>query len=359
MSPMPDARGRWMIYGATGYTGRLVTQLAVARGLRPILAGRSPAVEPLAARHGLPCRVVGLDDPRALRAAVTECDVVAHCAGPFSATSRPMVEACLAAGADYVDVTGEIDVFEAVRGRDADARAAGVVLCPGCGFDVIPTDCLAVSLAEALPGATHLALGFDTASGLSAGTAKTTVEALPRGSRVRRAGRLDSIPLGSLTRTIDFGRGPKHAVAIPWGDVATAFASTAIPDIEVYVPMPWAATVALRGFQFTRRLVALPAVQRWLQAVVGRIAGPAAEARATADTWVWGEARDASGRVAVARLRTANVYDVTAAGVLLAVTHLLGRDGGGGYFTPARLLGSRCVESLPGSGRIALEVHGP
>jgi short subunit dehydrogenase-like uncharacterized protein len=356
---MPDAPRTWMIYGATGYTGGLVTELAVARGLRPILAGRSSAVEVLAARHGLASRVVGLGDPQALRAAVADCDVVAHCAGPFSATSGPMVDACLAAGADYVDVTGEIDVFEAVRGRDAEARAAGVVLCPGCGFDVIPTDCLAVSLAEALPGATHLALGFDAAGGLSAGTAKTSLEALPRGGRVRRAGRLETIPLGSLTRTIDFGRGAKHAVAIPWGDLATAFASTGIPAIEVYVPMPWAATVALRGAHPARRLVALPAVQRWLQALVGRIAGPGPAARATADTWVWGEARDASGRIAVARVRTANVYDVTAAGVLLAVTHLLGRDGGGGFFTPAQLLGPRCVESLPGSDRIAIEVRDP
>ena len=355
---MPHAPRSWMIYGATGYTGRLVTELAVARGLRPILAGRSAAVESLAARHGLSSRVVGLGDPELLRAALAGCDVVAHCAGPFSATSGPMVDACLAAGADYVDITGEIDVFEAVRRRDAEARAAGVVLCPGCGFDVIPTDCVAVSLAEALPGAMHLALGFDTAGGLSAGTAKTTIEALPRGGRVRRGGRLETIPLGSLARTIDFGRGAKHAVAIPWGDVATAFASTGIPSIEVYVPMPWAATLALRGFHVTRRLVAIPAVRRGLQAVVGRIAGPAREARATAATWVWGEARDASGRVAVARLRTANVYDVTAAGVLLAVTHLLGREGGGGFFTPAQLLGPRCVESLPGSGRIAIEVRG-
>jgi len=356
---MPEASRTWMIYGATGYTGRLVTELAIARGLRPILAGRSPAVEALAARHGLTSRVFGLGDPSAVRAAVADCAVVAHCAGPFSATSGPMVDACLAAGADYVDITGEIDVFEAARGRDAEARAAGVVLCPGCGFDVIPTDCVAVCLAEALPGATHLALGFDTAGGLSAGTAKTAVEALPRGGRVRRAGRLEAIPLGAVTRTIDFGRGAKHAVAIPWGDVATAFASTGIPSIEVYVPMPWAVTVALRGSHVTRRLVAIPAVRRGLQALVGRIAGPAREARATADTCVWGEARDASGRVAVARLRTANVYDVTAAGVLLAVTHLLGRAGGGGYFTPAQLLGPRCVESLPGSGRIAIEVRGP
>jgi short subunit dehydrogenase-like uncharacterized protein len=356
---MTDAPRTWMIYGATGYTGRLVTELAVTSGLRPILAGRSEAVESVAAHHGLPSRVVDLRDPTTLREAVADCRVVAHCAGPFSATSGSMIDACLAAGADYVDITGEIDVFEAARRRDAEARAQGVVLCPGVGFDVIPTDCLAATLAEALPGATHLALGFETAGGMSAGTAKTTIEGLPRGGRVRRGGRLETVPLGSLTRTIDFGRGPKHAVAIPWGDVATAFASTGIPNIEVYVPIPWAVAVSLRAYHPVRRFVGAPAVQRWLQALVGRIEGPTREARAASPTWVWGEARDGVGRVAVARLRTANVYDVTAAGVLLAVQHLLDRKGPGGFFTPSRLIGPRCVESLPGSGRIEIEVRGP
>jgi hypothetical protein len=136
-----------MIYGATGYTARLVTDRAVASGLRPILAGRSPAVEALAARHGLPSRVFDLRDPQTVREAVAGCGVVAHCAGPFSATSGPMIDACLAAGADSIDITGEIDVFEAAQRRDAEARAAGVVLCPGVGFDVIPTDCIAATLA--------------------------------------------------------------------------------------------------------------------------------------------------------------------------------------------------------------------
>lgn len=354
---MADARGTWMLYGATGYTGRLVADLAVSRGLRPILAGRGPAVETLASRLRLPARLVDLRDAAGLARAVAGCRVVAHCAGPFSATSRPMIDACLAAGAGYVDITGEIDVLEAAERRAAEARAAGIVICPGVGFDVIPTDCVAAVLATALPAATHLALGFDTSGGLSSGTARTLIEELPRGGQVRRAGRLETIPLGSLTRTIDFGRGAKHAVAIPWGDVATAFVSTGIPTIEVYVPMPRVAAVALRVSQPLRRLCGTAIVQKWLKAAVGRIAGPDAATRAATATWVWGEARDASGGGAVARLRTANPYDVTAAGVLLAVEHLLDRTGPGGFFTPSQLLGPRCVESLPGSGRIVVEVR--
>ena len=357
--PMPAASRTWMLYGATGYTGRLVAELAAARGLRPILAGRSPAVMLLADRLGLPGRVVDLRDPTTLRAAVADCRVVAHCAGPFSATSRPMIDACLAASAHYVDITGEIEVFEAARRRDAEARSARVVLCPGVGFDVIPTDCIAATLAEALPAATHLALGFETSGGMSAGTARTALEALPRGGRVRRDGRLVTAPLGAVARMVDFGRGPKHAVAIPWGDVSTAFATTGIPNIEVYVPIPRAAAAAVRAFDPARRIVGVAILQRMLRWAAGWIAGPEREARDASPTWVWGEARDAAGRVAVARVRTANVYDVTASGVLLAVECLLDRNAPGGFVTPARLLGPRCVESLAGSGRIEIEVRGP
>jgi short subunit dehydrogenase-like uncharacterized protein len=356
---MPDPSPCWMIYGANGYTGRLVTDLAVAQGHRPVLAGRSPEVAAIAAARGLTSRVFDLRDPTTVRDTIAGCRVVAHCAGPFSATSRPVIDACLAAGADYVDITGEIDVFEAAWRRDEEARSRGTVICPGVGFDVIPTDCLAAMLADALPGATSLALGFDTASGLSAGTARTTVEALPAGGRIRRAGRLQTMPLGSLTRTIDFGRGPRHATAIPWGDVATAFATTGIPNIEVYVPMPRVAAFMIRCAQPLRRLFAVAGVQRALQALAKRTAGPSATARGTSPTWVWGEARDAAGRTAVARLRTANGYDVTAHGVIMAVEHLLSREGPGGFFTPSRLFGPRCVEQLPGSSAITVEVRGP
>jgi short subunit dehydrogenase-like uncharacterized protein len=356
---MTDTSPNWMIYGATGYTGRLVADLAVARGHRPVLAGRSRSVERLAAALGLRARVFDLEDPALVGRSLAGCRVVAHCAGPFSATSRPMIDACLSAGTHYVDITGEIDVFEAAFRRHDEARARAVVICPGVGFDVIPTDCVAATLAEVLPGATRLALGFDTASGVSAGTARTTLEALPGGGRVRRAGRVETIPLGSLTRTIDFGRGPRRSMAIPWGDVATAFATTRIPNIEVYVPMPRAAAFAIRCLQPARRLFATAGVRRTLQSLVGHSVGPSPQSRAAAPTWVWGEACDGAARTAVARLRTANVYDVTAHGVVMAVEHLVESDDTGGVFTPSRLLGPRCVERIPGSTAIAVEVQGP
>jgi short subunit dehydrogenase-like uncharacterized protein len=169
----------WLIYGANGYTGELIAREAAGRGLRPILAGRNEtAIIALARELDLPHRIF---TPQS--AALEGVGLVLNCAGPFSATAAPMMQACIAAKAHYLDITGEIDVFEHAQSLGAAAGTAGVVLCPGVGFDVIPTDCVARALAEALPDATHLALGFETVAAMSPGTAKTSVEGLAHGGR--------------------------------------------------------------------------------------------------------------------------------------------------------------------------------
>src|ERR1043165_9866442 len=146
----------WVIHAATGSPGGLTAREAGRRGHRPILAGRDAAkLEPLARELGCDVRAFGLDDID-----LAGVDLVLHCAGPFTITSAPMVHACLRAGAHYVDITGEIPVFEAILSRDAEAKARGVTLLPGAGFDIVPTDCLAAMLAERLPDATELLLAF-------------------------------------------------------------------------------------------------------------------------------------------------------------------------------------------------------
>ena len=340
----------WMIYGANCYTGALIAREAVRRGLSPILAGRNAgAVGALAAELGLAHRVssVGAAD-------LSDAALVLHCAGPFSATGAPMRDACLRIGAHYLDITGEIDVFEQAWARDAPARSAGVVLCPGVGFDVIPTDCVAALLKQALPDAVRLALGFDTRSGVSPGTAKTSVEALALGSRVRHGGRIVRLPQPRLRR-IDFGGGEKTAMTIGWGDVSTAFRSTGIPDIEVYAAVPELVARAARLGARLHWLTGLAPVQALLKRAAGRIAGPDASARASDVTYVWGEAENAAGARRTARLRTANVYDVTVQGALAVAAFVLGRDGPGGTFTPSLLMGPDLVERLPGSGTIRID----
>ena len=348
--------GQWMIYGANGYTGELIARQAVAQGLRPVLAGRNEGkLKALADELGLSHRAFALDSAQTVHDALFDMDLVLHCAGPFSATSAVMIEGCLSAGTHYLDITGEISVFEHAHQQTARARQAGIVICPGVGFDVIPTDCVAAKLKQELPDATQLSLGFQSATGPSPGTSKTLVEGLARGSMERRDGRLVSVAMGSRHRDIDFGRGPRSAMAIPWGDVSTAYYTTGIANIDTWIPLPRAMVYGARLMGLGRRLFGLRVVQDFLKRQIElRVKGPDLSVRDRQPTWVWGEARNAAGVTRTVRIRTSNVYSLTVDGALAVTRWLLASQPAGGSYTPALLMGPGLVESLPGSGRFEI-----
>ena len=342
----------WMIYGANGYTGRMIVADAVKRGLRPVLAGRDvEALRALAAPHDLPVRAFPLTAPDAVRAGVDGMKLVLHCAGPFSATSAPMLEGCLAAGAHYLDITGEIDVFAHCHAQDARARDAGIVVLPGAGFDVVPTDCMAAMLKRDLPSATSLVLAFEAGGGPSPGTAKTSVEGLGRGGRARIGGELVRVPLAWKTRTFEREDGQaRHAMTIPWGDVFTAHVSTGIPDVTVYMGVPPASAAKLRRLRLLGPLLGWAPVQAWLKGQVAKkVRGPSEATRVRTGCTVWGEVRDAAGGEASRRLETPNGYDLTVTASLGIVERLLrGEPPAPGFRTPSQLMGADYVLSLPG-----------
>jgi short subunit dehydrogenase-like uncharacterized protein len=346
----------WTIYGANGYTGRLIVAEAVKRGHRPVLAGRNvAALRAMGAEYGLPVRAFGLEDPNSVRSAIKGQQLILHCAGPFSATSAPMLEACLAVKAHYLDLTGEIDVFARCHEFDAEARRAGIVLHPGAGFDVVPTDCLAAKLKEALPEAVELVLAFEAGGGPSPGTAKTGVEGLGQGGRARIDGKLQRVPLAWKTRRFDrapVGAPPdlRLAMTIPWGDLYTAFVSTGIPNIETYLGVSPATVSRLRLLRKLGPLLGTRPVQALLKSrITASVPGPTAEERARSQTTVWGEVRDAAGRERKLRLRTPNGYDLTVTASLGIVERLVrGGVPEGGYYTPSKLMGADYVLSLPG-----------
>jgi saccharopine dehydrogenase (NAD+, L-lysine-forming) len=346
----------WMIYGAYGYTGRLVAALATERGELPVIAGRDEGrLRDLGERFELEHRTFDLSDPAATRAALDGVDAVAHCAGPFSATSAPMVEACLATGTHYLDITGEIDVFEAVLARHEEARTRGVVLLPGAGFDVVPSDCLAALLARALPGAVRLELALRANGGVSPGTAKTAMESLGTPGRARVGGVIGPVPAGRRRRTVDFADGRATAHAIAWGDVSTAFHSTGIPDITVYAALPAAMAPMVALAQMVGPAARSRAVQGLLKRVVGRLPGPSAEARAKNQGQLWGEATDAEGRSVSGRVTTLDPYDLTADAVVRIARHLSAGGVEPGAYTPSKALGADFVRDLDGAKVLDLD----
>lgn len=348
----------WLLYGSTGYTGTLIARLAVTQGARPILAGRNPEkVRSQGAVLGLDYRTFALDDPTAVDTALADVAAVLHCAGPFSTTSRPMVDACLRTRTHYLDITGEIAVFEALAARDAEARAAGVMLLPGVGFDVVPSDCLAAHLKRRLPSAERLALGWQSRGGrTSRGTATSAVGNIHRGGLVRRGGVLTPVPAAWKTRLIDFGRGPILAVTIPWGDVSTAFYSTGIPDIEVYAAVPTSLRWMLVASRSLGWLLRRSAAQRVLKRLIRTWPpGPTDAERARGMSLLWGEAEDRSGNRVASRLRGPEGYTLTAMTALAVVARVVAGQAPAGFKTPSLAYGADFILEIQGIVREDLD----
>ncbi|HMS10494.1 MAG TPA: saccharopine dehydrogenase NADP-binding domain-containing protein, partial [Pyrinomonadaceae bacterium] len=327
-------KNNFLIYGANGYTGELITRMAVERGLRPIIAGRNEAaIRELEEKHGLERRVFSLDDTAKLDAALNEVAMVLHCAGPFSLTSRQMGEACLRTGTHYTDITGEIAVFEACAAADQKAKDAGIMVMPGVGFDVVPSDCLARRLKDQLPTATNLTLAFYGKGRISHGTQATMTMNIGKGGAVRRDGQIKPVPAAWRTREIDFGEGVvKLGVTIPWGDVSTAFYSTGIPNIEVYTVAPPSALKLMKLSRFIGPLLATGPVQRYLQSKIPP-GGPSDEERSRGKTLLWGEASDDAGNRIEERLTVPEGYTTTALTALEITRRILAGDFKPGFQT--------------------------
>lgn len=341
---------KWLIYGANGYTGQLIARQSHQQGLKPILAGRSKeGIAAIAAETGFKSLVFDLDDTAALNEALQGVSVVLHCAGPFSATSQPMIEACLRNGCHYLDITGEISVFANAHKLSEEAAHADIVLMPGVGFDVVPTDCLAAKLVKALPAATSLILAFESGSHMSPGTAKTSIEGLAGGGCIREDGKLKWVPLAWKTREIPFKPGKRLAVTIPWGDVFTAFISTGVPDIEVYMAAPPSSILQMKRLRMLKPLLSMQWVQNLMKRRIEKsVTGPAPDERQDSKMQLWGEVSTADGRSVSATMTTPNGYDVTVTAGLGIVEHLLTSDVEGGFYTPSLLMGADYAASLPG-----------
>ncbi|MBZ6377568.1 saccharopine dehydrogenase [Pacificimonas flava] len=336
-----------LLYGAYGYTGRLVTERAAVRGLSPLLGGRrAEPLNALGSKYGLETRDFGLStDPEAHLSGVT---TVLNLAGPFSKTALPLARACLAQGINYLDITGEISVFESLFGLDGEAKTRGVVLLPGAGFDVVPSDCLAAHVHRRLPHARQLTLVIGGLEEVSRGTARTALEGIARGTAVRRAGQIEYLEEPPRS-SADLGNGVVPTMAVSWGDVATAYHSTGIPDIEVHFVLN----------DQLKRAASLPGPARWFmgtrlgqwlghRAIDRMPAGPSEEVRNRARAVLVAEAEAADGTRAVAELETPEAYRLTAHTALDAALRVDRGDAAPGTHTPSTAFGPDFVMGFPG-----------
>jgi short subunit dehydrogenase-like uncharacterized protein len=352
---------RWVLYGATGYTGVLLAEEAAKRGHRPILSGRNAEkLRPLAERLGLDWKAVAIDDAAGLRTLLDGATAVLHAAGPFVDTSAAMADACLATGCSYLDITGELPVFEALFARDAEARAKKVALIPGVGFDVVPSDCLAAWVAERLPGAQSLEIALAMLGTPSAGTLKSMVGLVALGGRARRDGRLVPTVFGKGVHEVRFSGRKSWVVPAPIADLVTAWHATQIPNITTSLAFP---SKLARAFGFGWPLVwagmpvlgsalGIDAIRTRVDAALEkRGTGPDEAERAGSTMYLYAKATHANGQTAEGWMETINGYEFTRHSGISAIEQVLARRPAGAL-APSTAFGVDFALGLPGTKRM-------
>jgi short subunit dehydrogenase-like uncharacterized protein len=342
--------GRVLVYGAYGYTGRLVVQELLKRRIKPFLAGRNEEkLRTFAEAYELNFRAFPLSNLDVLRESLRNVEVVIHCAGPFKYTAWEVAKACLETHTHYLDITGEYEVFDRLQSLDDMAREESIMILPGAGFDVVPSDCLANYLKEKMPDASELSLAFvSKGASVSRGTQKTMIENMGHPQQYRKNGIYHASNIGDITRRVDFGYTENLCTLISWGDISTAYYSTSIPNIKVFAGITSAQLKNLQRVKKFSWLLRLRFVKRYLLKKVDRkkYDGPDDERRMSSHAYFWGEVKNAEGQSWSARLQTPNGYTLTADSVATITERILDEDYKAGYQTPATAYGWRFLSAL-------------
>ena len=316
-----------LIYGATGYTGRMAAERAKALGLTFEIAGRNHSrLAALAAHLDVPFRV--FDTGADVENALTDISVLLNFAGPFAHTAEPLMRACIKAGVDYLDITAEINVYRLAERLGAEAASNDVMLLPGVGWDVVPTDSLAVHVAQRVERPLALSIALQVPGAMSRGSAMSVSEIISAGVLARVDGELVSTP-DATPRHFDFGDGPVLCVPLSFGDLVTGWHSTGIPDIAMFVH--------IAGDAFAEGdLSRLPD-------------GPTAEEREAHRARAVVEVTGAGGAIARSVIETVNGYSYTPLAAVEAARRVLEGERRPGFTTPVRVFGVGFAESIAGT----------
>lgn len=318
-----------LIYGATGYTGQMIAAQAKTADLNFVIAGRNrPKLKALAETLEVSFQVFDVKDTSNLIHELEGIDVVLNCAGPFAQTAELLMEACIATGVHYLDITAEINVFRTAESLHDKAVATGSMLLPGVGWDVVPTDCLAVSLAGRVSAPVRLRIALQVAGSMSRGSAISAGEIIRAGLLAREEGMLVA-KTSDTPADFDFGEGTVACVPLSFGDLVTAWHSTGIPAIEMYVN--------ITGDAFPGGdLSALPD-------------GPSLPEREASKARAIVEVTSSAGEIHRAVIETVNGYSYTPLAAVEAARQVLSGTRQPGFQTPAKVLGADFAMSIPGT----------
>ena len=347
----------WMIYGAYGFTGRLIVEEALRRGHRPVLAGRdAEQLRSMAKPLELEIMPLSLDDAPSLGLAARSSSLIVNAAGPFSETGPKIIDACLKTSTPYVDISGEFHHLRAVEALDEQAREAGIPLLTGGGFGVTFGDCLARHVVDRLPDATSLLISVAANNAQSTPAVRRTIlDVIAKGGYAVEGGSWVKRPLAHQLWTVRDGSTDTPFAAAPMGELAAARTSTSVANIVVGRPMPAKTAKRLRMVSpLLQGALSIAPLRRALGRDSGKPQIPTPEPKQGWRSQLWAEARNARGDRAVARLETGEGYAFTARAALANIEALFTRKLAGA-FTPARAFGAEHVLTIPGVRLIDLD----
>jgi short subunit dehydrogenase-like uncharacterized protein len=315
-----------MIYGATGYTGRMAAEHAAAAGLNPILAGRDGArLAQLAAGLGVDYRAFGLDDPASVDEAISDVAVLVNCAGPYLRTAPPLMTAAIRAGVHYLDIAAELDSYRLAEELDGQAQTTGAMLLPGSGGSVAMLGCLAGHASERVTNPRRIQIALHVSGSMSRGSAVSANENLTTDCLMRADGKLTPRSPRDVLE-FDFGDGYVPCTAATLPDLVTIWRATNVPNIETYVHVS--------GDAFPEGdLSALPD-------------GPTEEQRHKNRYQASVAVEDQHGAIVHSLLDTVNGYTFTPLASAEAARRVLGGEHLPGFHTPAELFGNRFAQTI-------------
>jgi short subunit dehydrogenase-like uncharacterized protein len=352
---VPSSGRQLIVYGAYGYTARLLLPRLKALGIDPVLAGRDPTRTAEVARElDVPHRVFSLADPGEVDGGLRGMDVLLNAAGPFMHTTTPLVLGCLREGLDYLDLSGEVEPLDRVADAGRAARDRGLMLLPAIGFDVVPSDCLATHVANRVPDATRLTFYVSASNLMSHGSGVTLAEHIGIPVHTRREGRLEQMLMRMQMRWADFGSGHRPMVAVSWGDLVTAYRSTRIPNIEVYFEATAFRLAAVTINQYWGWLLRSTSANSFFHQYADMLpAGPTPEERAQERCSIVVEAQ--SPRAAArSRIDTPEAYESTAIMATRVIERVIGGDRQPGFQTASTMFGPDFVLEFEGVSRVDL-----
>jgi len=325
---MDNKKNELLIYGASGYTGKIIAARAKELNIDFEIAGREPdKTRKLAEELAVDYHIFDVDTEYAWKKALEDKQALINAAGPFQFTAEHAMKACLKAGVHYLDISAELDTYRLAQSLDGEAREAGIQLISGAGL-FVSYDALVVHLSKLVAEPEYLKVGFRHYGGFSRGSVLSSKNIADLGILIRRNGEIIDNP-DPQSKVFLFGQEEVECMPTPLGGIILSYKSTGIPNIEEFFSLK------------------LPATELQDLTVENLPDGPTKEERTAGRNGISAELTGKDGKVVKAYVDAPSGYDLTPLSVVAVAHRILNGDFKVGYQSPGSAYGEDILKDIP------------